>query len=187
MNGVERVREYGNLTPEAPPTSPHDPPQEQWPSKGEIAFNNVELRFRPELPLVLKGLTFNVRSGEKVIRNGLRHKLTVQVGIVGRTGAGKSSLAQALFRSVELAGGTIAVDDLDLKKVGLDTVSAESSLCTADTVSCAVDWRSSHRTASYSPVQSVKTSTPKARCRMQSSTRLCVDRASYLARMRPET
>jgi ATP-binding cassette subfamily C (CFTR/MRP) protein 1 len=66
MNGVERVREYGKLVSEAPPTSPHDPPEGQWPSKGEIAFKDVQLRFRPELPLVLKGLTFHVRSGEKV-------------------------------------------------------------------------------------------------------------------------
>lgn len=61
------------------------------------------------MPLVLKGLTFDVAAGEKI-------------GIVGRTGAGKSSLTQVLFRIVELAEGKIEIDGIDLSKVGLDTL-----------------------------------------------------------------
>ena len=68
------------------------------------------MRYRPDLPLVLDGLTFHVNPGEKV-------------GIIGRTGAGKSSIAQALFRTVELCGGKISVDGRDLRGIGLDTVS----------------------------------------------------------------
>jgi ABC-type multidrug transport system fused ATPase/permease subunit len=58
---------------------------------------------------VLKGISFSINPGEKV-------------GIIGRTGAGKSSIAQALFRTVEICGGRIEVDGVDLKLLGLDTV-----------------------------------------------------------------
>ncbi len=108
QNNVERVQYYNDLEIEADPTLPTDPGPE-WPSVGAIEFDNVQLRYRPDLPLVLKGLTFTINPGEKV-------------GIIGRTGAGKSSIAQALFRTVELCGGKIGVDGRDLKGVGLDTV-----------------------------------------------------------------
>jgi ABC-type multidrug transport system fused ATPase/permease subunit len=75
-----------------------------------VVFEDCKLRYSPHLPLVLKGLSFEVRAGEKV-------------GVIGRTGAGKSSLAQALFRMVDLESGSIRVDGLDIKQVGLDTVS----------------------------------------------------------------
>jgi ATP-binding cassette subfamily C (CFTR/MRP) protein 1 len=68
------------------------------------------LRYRPELPLVLKGISFKVRPGEKV-------------GILGRTGAGKSSVTQALFRMVEICGGGIWIDGRSISDVGLETVS----------------------------------------------------------------
>ena len=75
-----------------------------------MEFKNVQLRYRPDLPLVLHDLSFTINAGEKV-------------GIIGRTGAGKSSIAQALFRTVELADGKIVIDGRDLRSIGLDTVS----------------------------------------------------------------
>ena len=101
-----------DLETEAPPHLPHDPTPDQWPLQGEVRFEDVALRYRPEMPLVLKGLTFTIRPGEKI-------------GIVGRTGAGKSSIAQALFRIVEPCGGKICIDGVDLKSVGLAVVSEE--------------------------------------------------------------
>lgn len=104
------MQHYGKLEHEAAATLPTDPPPGSWPSSGAVSFKDVQLRYRPELPLVLRGMSFDIKPGEKV-------------GIIGRTGAGKSSVAQALFRMVEICGGLIEVDGVDLKTVGLDTVS----------------------------------------------------------------
>lgn len=71
-----------------------------------MSFEDVELRYRNDLPCALKGLTFNALAGERI-------------GVVGRTGAGKSSLTLALFRIVELCGGKICLDNIDIKMVGL--------------------------------------------------------------------
>lgn len=110
MNNVERIQYYNDLGTEADTRCSADPTDdESWPTEGALTFENVQLRYRPELPLVLKGLTFNIKPGEKV-------------GVIGRTGAGKSSVAQALFRTVEICGGKISVDGRDLKDLGLDTV-----------------------------------------------------------------
>jgi ATP-binding cassette, subfamily C (CFTR/MRP), member 1 len=118
MNAVERVLHYSELSPEGDATTPNDPPM-SWPEKGHISFIDVEMSYREGLPLVLKGVTFQVRPGEKVnsdlFLDSSVYIYPVQVGIVGRTGAGnltmslllplklnitlgKSSLLQALFR-----------------------------------------------------------------------------------------
>lgn len=110
QNNVERVGHYTKLESEGELIRSADPTVAQWPSKGTITFDNVQLRYRPELPLVLKGLNFEIRPGEKV-------------GIIGRTGAGKSSLVQALYRTVELVEGKICIDDQDIAALGLETVS----------------------------------------------------------------
>jgi ATP-binding cassette, subfamily C (CFTR/MRP), member 1 len=65
MNAVERLDHYGSLQAEAAPTTSNDPPPE-WPTKGAISFTNVDLAYRPGLPLVLRGITFDVKPGEKV-------------------------------------------------------------------------------------------------------------------------
>ena len=80
--------------------------QSGWPSQGAISFNEVELRYRPNMDLVLRKLSFDVRSGEKI-------------GIVGRTGAGKSTISMALSRLVEISGGSIMIDGIDIAKIGL--------------------------------------------------------------------
>ncbi|KHJ97388.1 ABC transporter, ATP-binding protein [Oesophagostomum dentatum] len=102
---VERVKEYTETPVEAMWRQQRSPPPD-WPSKGEVEFNDYATRYRPELDLVLKGLTIHISSGEKV-------------GVVGRTGAGKSSLTLALFRIIEPAGGQILLDGVDVTSVGL--------------------------------------------------------------------
>jgi len=77
--------------------------------KGKITFSNVKMAYREGLPLVLKEVSFEINPGEKV-------------GIVGRTGAGKSSLLQAMFRVVELEDGKIEVDGYNVRSVGLDVL-----------------------------------------------------------------
>jgi len=151
---VERVQHYNELTVEAAPLLPTDPPETQWPVHGLVEFDSVELQYRPDLPLVLKGITFSVKPGEKV-------------GIIGRTGAGKSSIAQALFRSVEVCRGTVLVDGIDLKTLGLETVSSvEVWLRSRSEAEC----RSSHKMPFYLPVPFATISTPWESGPMRSST-----------------
>lgn len=106
MNSVERLRYYGTqLEEEAPLHTIEVRPS--WPEKGEIVFDNVEMRYREGLPLVLKGLDMHVQGGERI-------------GIVGRTGAGKSSIMSTLFRLVEISAGHITIDGVDISTVGLN-------------------------------------------------------------------
>lgn len=132
MISVERVKRYTELEQEDTAVKVSDPPIAHWPSQGAITFTDVQLRYRPELPLVLKGMSFDVRAGEKV-------------GIIGRTGAGKSSLIGAMYRTVELAGGSIAVDGVDLRSLGLHTVREERSdmllIGGPSDAGCCLSWR----------------------------------------------
>lgn len=106
LNAVERVGTYIELPSEAPPVIEDSRPPPGWPSSGVVKFEDVVLRYRPELPPVLHGISFIINGSEKV-------------GIVGRTGAGKSSMLNALFRIVELERGRILVDDCDTSKFGI--------------------------------------------------------------------
>ncbi|XP_074357974.1 ABC transporter C family member 2-like isoform X2 [Apium graveolens] len=106
LNSVERVCTYIDLPSEASTVIETNRPPPGWPSHGSIEFEDVVLRYRPELPPVLHGLSFKISPREKV-------------GIVGRTGAGKSSMLNALFRIVELEKGRIMIDYCDVAKFGL--------------------------------------------------------------------
>lgn len=106
MNSVERVKEYLDVDQEAPPVIPENRPAANWPTKGSVEFINYSTRYRPDFDLVLKNVTFKILPGEKV-------------GVVGRTGAGKSSMALALFRALEAEDGKILVDDVDVGLIGL--------------------------------------------------------------------
>lgn len=105
MNATERLHYYGTELDEEPPLHLKEVPKE-WPQHGEIVFNEVQMRYREGLPLVLQGLTMRVAAGERI-------------GIVGRTGAGKSSIMSTLFRLVELSGGSISIDGINIATVGL--------------------------------------------------------------------
>jgi ABC-type multidrug transport system fused ATPase/permease subunit len=106
MNSVERVREYLEVEQEAAPVIEENRPTTDWPSQGAVDFKSYTTRYRPDLDPVLKEVSFSVKPGEKV-------------GIVGRTGAGKSSLALALFRGLEAEKGQIVIDGVDIGAIGL--------------------------------------------------------------------
>ena len=103
---VERVLEYARLPSEAPEVIPRHRPKISWPAHGAVEFINYSTRYRPGLDLVLKNVNLLIKSKEKI-------------GVVGRTGAGKSSLTLALFRIIEPASGNISIDDLNTSSIGL--------------------------------------------------------------------
>ena len=105
MTSMERVKSYSRLSQEVT-TLRELPVPADWPSRGELRFENVELRYAAHLPQVLKGLSFEVPAGRKA-------------GIVGRTGSGKSTIFQALYRFAELEGGRILIDGVDIAGVPL--------------------------------------------------------------------
>ncbi|KAH3887765.1 hypothetical protein DPMN_011784 [Dreissena polymorpha] len=93
----------------------------EWPQKGAITFCNVNMRYRPEVDLVLRSVNFEIQPREKV-------------GIVGRTGAGKSSLTGVLFRLVELAEGVITIDGENISELHLNTIRSKISIITQEPV-----------------------------------------------------
>ncbi|XP_053393095.1 multidrug resistance-associated protein 1-like isoform X1 [Mercenaria mercenaria] len=103
---VERVKEYSETPTEAAWEIAEKRPSESWPDNGQVKFENYGTRYREGLDLVIKGIDCTVNPGEKV-------------GIVGRTGAGKSSLTLALFRIIEPAQGRIIIDGVDIGEIGL--------------------------------------------------------------------
>jgi len=106
MNSVERIKEYLDVDQEADLIVEGNRPEANWPSKGSVEFIGYTTRYRSDFDPVLKDITFKILPGEKV-------------GVVGRTGAGKSSLALALFRALEAEQGKILIDDVDIGLIGL--------------------------------------------------------------------
>ncbi|KAM4733129.1 LOW QUALITY PROTEIN: ATP-binding cassette sub-family C member 5 [Anableps anableps] len=117
FTSVERINHYiKSLDSEAPRQSPEAAaPAPSWPQQGKISFQDVDMRYRDHLPLVLKNLSFTVLPEETI-------------GIVGRTGSGKSSLAVALFRLVELSAGSIIIDGIDIAQIGLDDLRSKLAI-----------------------------------------------------------
>ncbi|XP_071568156.1 multidrug resistance-associated protein 1 isoform X3 [Temnothorax nylanderi] len=118
---VERIKEYGETALEAPWKNTEYTPPKEWPKHGRVDFKNFKVRYRQGLDLVLNGLTFSVLGGEKI-------------GIVGRTGAGKSSLTLSLFRIIEAAHGKILIDDIDISKLGLHDLRSRLTIIPQDPV-----------------------------------------------------
>ncbi|KAK7742432.1 hypothetical protein SLS62_010740 [Diatrype stigma] len=117
-NALERVVEYTELPTESLGGAP---PPAAWPTQGRIEVDGLVVGYAPDLPPVLRGLTFAVGSGERV-------------GVVGRTGAGKSSLTLALFRFLEAQAGSIRVDGLDIAKIRLHDLRARLAIIPQDPV-----------------------------------------------------
>ncbi|KAG9510799.1 Multidrug resistance-associated protein 1 [Fragariocoptes setiger] len=116
---IERMIEYTTT-----PTEPDDdtpPPNPDWPKKGEILFQDYCTRYRPELDLVLRNFNLQVAGSEKV-------------GLVGRTGAGKSSVTLALFRILEPVNGSILIDDVDVTNIGLKWLRSRLSIIPQDPI-----------------------------------------------------
>ncbi|KAK3822282.1 MAG: P-loop containing nucleoside triphosphate hydrolase protein [Linnemannia elongata] len=126
MNSAERLIHYIKNLPQEPPTatSPHRQPplSPSWPSEGFLEFKNVTLRYRPDLPPVLRDISFSIQAGHRV-------------GVVGRTGAGKSSLIQALFLLAELdAGSQIMLDGIDTQTIGTADLRSHIAIIPQDPV-----------------------------------------------------
>lgn len=122
MNSAERLVYCANELPlEADYKKPELAPPETWPSKGEIVFENVSFAYRPGLPVVLKGISLDIKSQEKI-------------GICGRTGAGKSTIMSALYRLNELSDGKIFIDGVDIGQIGLYDLRKKLSIIPQDPV-----------------------------------------------------
>ncbi|KAI8125131.1 Multidrug resistance-associated protein 1 [Lucilia cuprina] len=118
---VERIKEYGETKQEAPWELENSNVPKNWPLEGEVVFENFKVRYREGLDLVLRGISFKIAGGEKV-------------GIVGRTGAGKSSLTLSLFRIIEAAGGRILIDGIDIATMGLHMLRSRLTIIPQDPV-----------------------------------------------------
>ncbi|KAF9099270.1 hypothetical protein BGX27_000627 [Mortierella sp. AM989] len=116
---VERIREYSQLTPEARDVIPDSKTDESWPQRGQISFNQFSTRYREGLDLVLKDVNVTINGGERI-------------GIVGRTGAGKSSITMALFRMIEATEGSIQIDGIDISKLGLHELRSHLTIIPQD-------------------------------------------------------
>lgn len=118
---VERVKEYTNIESEARRYIPGLDPPESWPEKGVVEFKDYSTRYRSDLDLVLRDINLKLKSCQKV-------------GVVGRTGAGKSSLTLALFRIIEPVAGKVILDNRDLSKMGLQSVRSQLTIIPQDPV-----------------------------------------------------
>lgn len=107
MNSVERLQEYLDVDVEPPAEIPETKPSSDWPQTGEIDVKDLSLRYAPDLPRVIKNATFHVSPCHKI-------------GIVGRTGAGKSTIITAFFRFLDAETGTIKIDGVDISTIGLN-------------------------------------------------------------------
>ena len=127
MSSVEHVQQYVENIPQekvasygSAPDDVHAPPA-SWPEKGQVCFEALDVCYRPGLPLVLRSLTFTVDSGK-------------HVGVVGRTGSGKSTIMLTLFRMVEPAAGHILIDGVDITTLSMFDLRSKLTILPQDPV-----------------------------------------------------
>ncbi|CAA0839063.1 ABC transporter C family member 3 [Striga hermonthica] len=116
---VERILQYTSIPSEPPLVVESNRPDSHWPTQGEVSINELQVRYAPHLPLVLRGLTCTFLGAKRT-------------GIVGRTGSGKSTLIQALFRIVEPAAGQISIDGVNILSIGLHDLRSRLSIIPQD-------------------------------------------------------
>ncbi|CAN0841085.1 ABC transporter C family member 10 [Linum grandiflorum] len=116
---VERLEQYRHIASEAPEIIPNNRPQPTWPAIGKLEISNLKVRYRQNAPVVLKGISFTVEGGHKV-------------GIVGRTGSGKTTLISALFRLVEFEQGKIIIDGINISRIGLHDLRSHLAIIPQD-------------------------------------------------------
>ncbi|GAY40217.1 hypothetical protein CUMW_050300 [Citrus unshiu] len=129
---IERIYQYSQIPGEAPPVIEDSRPPSSWPENGTIELIDLKVRYGENLPLVLHGITCAFPGGKKI-------------GIVGRTGSGKSTLIQALFRLIEPACGRIIIDNIDISTIGLHDLRSRLGIIPQDpnlfegTIRCNLD------------------------------------------------
>ncbi|XP_073002286.1 ABC transporter C family MRP4-like [Typha latifolia] len=116
---IERIHQYCQIHSEAPLIIENRRPPSTWPETGKIEFIDLKVRYKETLPMVLHGITCMFPGGKRI-------------GIVGRTGSGKSTLIQALFRLIEPSEGKIIIDNIDIFTIGLHDLRARLSIIPQD-------------------------------------------------------
>ncbi|CAM8976319.1 unnamed protein product [Rhodiola kirilowii] len=119
MISAERILQYSKLTSEAPLVVESCSPPPNWPDNGSICFKNLQIRYAEHLPPVLESISCTFPGKKKI-------------GIVGRTGSGKSTLIHAIFRIVEPWEGTILIDGVDITRIGLHDLRSRLSIIPQD-------------------------------------------------------
>ncbi|KAJ6323984.1 hypothetical protein OIU76_011313 [Salix suchowensis] len=119
MISVERILQFTKIPSEAPLLIEDYAPKLEWPVDGRVELIGLHVQYGPSLPMVLKGITCTFPGGKKI-------------GVVGRTGSGKSTLIQALFRVIEPSGGQILIDGLDISKIGLQDLRSRLGIIPQD-------------------------------------------------------
>ncbi|KAL8029181.1 hypothetical protein ABFX02_14G211400 [Erythranthe guttata] len=118
---IERIHQYCHIPSEAPAFIEDSRPPSSWPEYGEIELVDLKVRYKESLPVVLHGVSCIFPGGQKI-------------GIVGRTGSGKSTLIQALFRLIEPAGGKIIIDNIDISTIGLHDLRSKLGIIPQDPI-----------------------------------------------------
>ncbi|KAF9384934.1 hypothetical protein CPB97_005270 [Podila verticillata] len=121
MNSVERLTEYMELEEEPPAVIEGSRPPAHWPHAGEIVVDHLVMKYAPETPAVIKDVSFRIKAGEKI-------------GVVGRTGSGKSTFAISLFRFMEPTSGSITIDGIDITKIGLHDLRTNLTIIPQDPI-----------------------------------------------------
>ena len=120
FSSVQRVKEYIEYDLHERDWDTPAPKKKSWPQTGKIVGHNIKLRYREGLPLVLRGLNFEIQTNQKV-------------GIVGRTGSGKSTLIKIFWKYLEPIEGDVFIDETNLKTVDLKALRSQITVITQET------------------------------------------------------